>query len=86
MSQAIYDAIHSEVYGVWFLIGAGVGILYAGGLCNGRDRLYQSKERRKHNHEKPDGLLYRYSNVYSYRFRIPMLGEDACRIYRQARL
>ena len=22
MSQAIYDAIHSEVYGVWFLIGA----------------------------------------------------------------
>ena len=22
MNQAIYDAIHSEVYGVWFLIGA----------------------------------------------------------------
>ena len=46
MTEEIMSAITSEVYGVWFLIGAALGVLDAGRLCNGGDRIYQSEERR----------------------------------------
>ena len=39
-------------------------ILYAGWIRYGRDRIYQSKECRKHYHEESDGFLYRNSRVY----------------------
>ena len=63
MTSEILDAISGEVYGVWFLIGAAL-VLDAGRICDGRDRIYQSKECRKHSDEKPDGLLYWYSCIY----------------------
>ena len=34
------------------------GILHVGRFCDGRDRIYQSKERRQHYYEKSDGVLY----------------------------
>ena len=40
----ITDTVGTEVFGIWFLIGAAFGILYAGGIRYGRDRIHQSKE------------------------------------------
>ena len=36
----ITDTVGTEVFGIWFLIG----ILYAGRIRYGRDRIHQSKE------------------------------------------
>ena len=40
------EEISGVIFGVWFLIGAGVSILDAGRFCYGRSRFYQSKEYR----------------------------------------
>ena len=45
----------------WTLVAAALGILHAGRLCDGGNRLYPGKERRQHHHEKPDGLLHRHA-------------------------
>ena len=54
----------------------GICILYAGRICNGRDRIHQSKECRKYYYEEPDGFLYRNLCYLSLGFGI-LLGEDA---------
>ena len=50
--------------------GSRAGLLDAGGLRNGGDRLRQGKERGKHPDEEPDGLLHRHRDVYSSRVRV----------------
>ena len=60
----IMENILSEVFGIWFLIGAAFGILHAGRIRHGRDRIYPGKKCRKHHHEKSHGFLYRNGCIY----------------------
>ena len=52
MTEEILRAISSEVYGVWFLIGAALVFWMPGRLCHGGDRLYQSQKCGKYPDEK----------------------------------
>lgn len=35
MTKEIMNAVNTQIFGVWFLIGACIGILDAGRICNG---------------------------------------------------
>ena len=53
--SAIQDAVGTQVFGIWFLIGAAFVIFHAGWICNGRGRIHQSEECRQYYYEEPDG-------------------------------
>lgn len=40
----ITDTVGTEVFGIWFLIGAAFVFFMRGGIRYGRDRIHQSKE------------------------------------------
>ena len=40
--SAIQDAVGTQVFGIWFLIGAALVFFMQAGFVDGRDRIYQS--------------------------------------------
>ena len=61
MTEEIMNAISSEVYGVWFLIGAALVFWMQAGFAMVEAGFTRAKN--------TDGLLYRYRDVYPDRFR-----------------
>ena len=71
MTEEILRAISSEVYGVWFLIGAALVFWMQAGFAMVETGFTRAKNAGKYPDEKPDGLLYRYSDVHLNRLFIP---------------
>ncbi len=73
--SAIQDAVGTQVFGIWFLIGAAFVFFMQAGFAMVENRIHQSKECRQHYYEEPDGFCIG-TCLFSLGFGI-LLGEDA---------
>ena len=58
--SAIQDAVGTQVFGIWFLIGAALVFFMQAGFAMVEAGFTRAKNCRKYYYEEPDGLLYRY--------------------------
>ena len=52
------EEVLSQVFGIWFLIGAALVFFMQAGFAVVEAGFTRAKKRRQHHHEKHDGLLF----------------------------
>ena len=82
--EEILSTVQSEVFGVWFLIGAALVFWMQAGFAMVEAGFTRAKKYRKYPDEESDGFLYWYCYVYPDRFWSGFLGEDLVGLSRKA--
>ena len=82
MKALVHEVVSTEVFAVWFLIGAALVFWMQAGFAMVEAGFTRAKKYRKHYHEEPDGFLYWYSCIYFDRFWL-IDGRGSVWIYRK---
>lgn len=75
MTKEIMNAVNTQIFGVWFLIGAALVFWMQAGFAMVEAGFTRAKNAGNIIMKKPDGLLYWYLCIYSDRFQFITRGR-----------